>query len=142
MGAVEQQPQREWSRTDFANMTADQRKEVAERIKAERKRRNITQEDLARMANLPARTIHTLEKGTTPQAGTLRKIAEALDSTPRGKPDDAPATQMFTAVTVPMYLQLSEPARAQALREVVLLLGAALERDRAEPSEGLGPDQP
>jgi transcriptional regulator with XRE-family HTH domain len=128
---VETHSGRDWTRADFTEMTIDQRKEVAQQIAAERKGRNITQEDLARLAGLPARTISNLETGRTPRAQTLRKLAQALDSSLRGKPDDASAVQMFTDATAPMYLQLSQRGRAQALREVVLLLGAALDRDQA-----------
>ncbi len=132
----------DWSRIEFADLTLDQRKEVAEQIAAERKERRITQEDLARIAEVPARTISGMENGAVPHAATLRKLAQALGSTPRGKPDDTSAVQMFTDMTAPMYLQLSDHAKAQALREIVLLLSAALERDRADQQKSRSPKQP
>ncbi len=130
-GPVEQRNERDWTLTDFEDMTVDQRKEVARQISTERKNRNITQEDLARLAGVPAKTISNLETGRTPQAATLLKLTRALDNNPRGKPDDTSALRMFTDVTAPMYLQLSEHGRAQALRDIVLLLGAALDHERA-----------
>ncbi|WP_040817103.1 helix-turn-helix domain-containing protein [Nocardia jiangxiensis] len=133
---MEQSNERDWTRADFTALSFDQRKEVAEQITAERKARNITQEDLARLAGVPVRTISNVESGKTPQAETLRKLADALDSTPRGKPNEASAIQMFTDVTAPMYLQLSEHGRAKALRDIVLLLGAALEDDREPQGPG------
>ncbi|KZM69773.1 hypothetical protein AWN90_21285 [Nocardia terpenica] len=133
---------RDWSRADFATMNADQRKEVAQQITAERKARNITQEDLARLADVPAKTISNLETGRTPHAGTLRKLVDALSGSPRGKPTDDSALQMFTDVTAPMYLRLSEHGRAQALRDIVLLLGAALDRERTDRQKAQATERP
>lgn len=116
----------DWSRADFSRMSFDQRRQIAEQIVAERKDRRITQEDLARRARVPARTISAMENGSTPHADTLRKLAEALSATPA----DSAAAQIFTDVTTPMYLALSGPARAQALREIVLLLNTALDQER------------
>lgn len=131
-----QPSQSNWHHLDFKGLTPEKRKEVAEQIATERKKRRITQEDLARLADVPARTISSMENGTTPHTSTLRKLAAALDSTPRGRPDDASIVQMFTDVTAPMYLRLSDRGRAQALRDIVLLLGTALEHDRADEPEG------
>ncbi|MEG8179342.1 helix-turn-helix transcriptional regulator [Nocardia terpenica] len=117
-------------------MSFDQRRQVADQIAAIRKERDLTQEDLARLARVPVRTISSMENGSTPQAGTLRKLADALAAPPAGAPADTAAAQIFAEVTTPMYLQLSGPERAEALREIVLLLAAALDRDRAgEPKE-------
>ncbi|MBH0778743.1 helix-turn-helix domain-containing protein [Nocardia bovistercoris] len=138
---MQQQSEPDWSRIDFTALSFDQRKGVAEHVSRERKARNITQEDLARLAGVPVRTIANLESGKAPQAATLRKLADALGSAPRGKPDDDAALRMFTDVTAPMYLQLSERERAKALRDIVLLLGAALDNDRTDTTTG-HPEQP
>ncbi len=126
-----QQPnEQEWTRADLATLSFEQRKEIALRITAERKARNITQEGLARLAGVPLRTVSYVEGGKAPQAGTLRKLANALSSTARGKSDDASALKLFTDLTAPMYLQLSERGRARAIREILLLLGAVLHNDQ------------
>ncbi len=138
--SVKRHDQREWSRADFTTMTADQRKEEARKIAAERTRRDITQEDLARLADLPARTVSNLENGRTPHAATLRKLADALDGSPRGKPDDTSKLRMLFDVIGPMYLQLPDPDQAQAMRDIVLLLGTAL--DRAGKPKTQDPEHP
>ncbi len=139
---MEQSTERGWSRTDFTDLTFDQRREVAEQITTERKARNITQEDLARLADVPVRTISNLETGKTPQAGTLRKLADALGSNPPGKPDDATAMQLLIDVSAPLYLKLSERAQAKVRRNIALLLVDAFEEDRANAENQSSPGHP
>lgn len=53
---------------------------VGERIREQRKRRGLTQERLAEVAELDRKHIGTIESGKTePRIGTLVRIAGALD---------------------------------------------------------------
>ncbi|MFC5046176.1 helix-turn-helix domain-containing protein [Aquimarina hainanensis] len=44
-----------------------------------RKKRNLTQEELAEKANVSVRTIQRIEKGTVPKGHTLRILAQTLE---------------------------------------------------------------
>ena len=55
---------------------------LSENIKAIRKAKNLSQEELAQKLNVVRQTISKWEKGlSVPDAGTLVRIAEALDTT-------------------------------------------------------------
>ena len=52
---------------------------VGEKIRQERKRRKITQEQLARICGMGRATISQIENGTIPEIG-VRKLIRVLDS--------------------------------------------------------------
>ncbi|GAA4289550.1 helix-turn-helix domain-containing protein [Aestuariibaculum suncheonense] len=56
---------------------------LAQRVKALRNRKGLSQEDLAEASGLSLRTIQRIENNETePRGDTLRKLSEALDCTP------------------------------------------------------------
>ncbi len=55
---------------------------LADRLKAARKRKNLSERDLEKISGVPYTTIWRLENGRTnePRLGLLRKLAAALDT--------------------------------------------------------------
>lgn len=64
---------------------------LREKLKAERRRAALTQEQLAEKANVGIATIARIEGGDIeePRVSTLRKLAEALGIEPRDLLEDA-----------------------------------------------------
>lgn len=65
--------------------------ELHQKIASARKRKGLTQEELAELANVTVRTIQRLESGeTVPRPYTIKAIAAALDTTFETLTEDAP----------------------------------------------------
>jgi transcriptional regulator with XRE-family HTH domain len=100
---------------------------LAQRVRAERRRRSMTQQDLATAADVSIRTIHNFERETsTPQAANLRKILHALamegaegdddaDDTREGWPDDL---RTFTDIIAIYLMSLPAAERAAVQRDI------------------------
>jgi len=125
----------DWFRVDFEQLTFDQRREVADRITAERKRRKLSQRELSSGSGVPLRTIVHMDSGGTPQADTLRKLTDALDSSETTERPNPATEQMFIDMVMPLFRQLSEPGRVDALRDIMLTLGTGIERERRASKE-------
>ena len=61
------------------NEQSDLNKKICSRIKLERVKRNLSQEELAELAELNRNTIGNIERGTaSPTVDTLEKLAKAF----------------------------------------------------------------
>jgi transcriptional regulator with XRE-family HTH domain len=100
---------------------------LARRVREERRRRGMTQQDLADAAGVAMRTIHNFERETsTPQAANLRKILHVLDmeasegdndaeDTREGWPDDL---RTFTDIIAIYLMSLPAGERAAVQRDI------------------------
>jgi transcriptional regulator with XRE-family HTH domain len=122
-------------------MDAVQRERVGARIRALRKERGWTQDELAEKAGVSSRTIFSVEKGAhVPQPAKLRAILDALDvAEPQdggdllsleGMPEDV---MIFLRVAAQRLCVLGEEERAQVLTALYPRLLAEIGRQKGDP---------
>lgn len=99
-------------------------KELAERVRDERKRRKWTQQEMAERASLSLRAYQMFELGqSTPQPGNLRAILAAVDINQNGDNSKAapvwpPEVQVFLDVLGAYVMSLPEEDRLKTIHDL------------------------
>lgn len=117
----------------------------ARKIAPARKRAGLTQEEVARAAEVSRNTLAAMEQArTVPQAEKLWRVLLALDLRPdaaapmtghRGVGDDAPEwLREWWRALEPLVRGLPEERRGEVMGQVVMLLGAAVREARVDGS--------
>ncbi|MET8818431.1 helix-turn-helix transcriptional regulator [Streptomyces rochei] len=67
---------------DEAQWSADRLRAIGDRVRAERLRQNLTQDQLWQAARIDRRTVQNIESGREMKVGTLLRIAWVLEISP------------------------------------------------------------
>jgi len=114
-------------------MNEDERRELGHEIRAMRKGRGMTQQQLADAAGTGVRTIRNIEAGRVePQQGTLADILAALGYQRKERPwaDDSAIEGFLQMLGYRLYL-LDPEARAALMSRMTLMAIGESEENRA-----------
>jgi len=112
-------------------LSEDERAEYASQVKTLRQAKNLTQRQLADLANVSRATINTLESGsTTPQTGKLTQVLAVL-GVDLGEPQFDEQTQLWLSMMGTMIEAIPEPRRLQYVNAAIRKLSDGLKSENA-----------